>query len=376
MRELWHRISEALDLGARQQVTRAGFVYSVVCALVGLAAFASANNLLFLILAAMLSTLLVSGFISRLSLAALQLEFILPEHIPANRRLQGRVVVRNMKAWMPSFSIHLAPTDASSVSPPLYFPMIPAGAAANGPVEVCFPRRGLYRESNFRFSTRFPFGFSERRIQMHMGRDLVIYPPIDPQPGFEDLLDSISGELEACARGPGHDFYRIRPYESFESSRHVDWKATAHTGELQVREFAREQELAVEMWLDLDVPREQEEWFERAVGMCAFLAWRLTERGAQFRLCTQDFSARVPEEADVYTILKYLALVEPARGKALPPPDNDIVFRIVFSASPERLAASGQEMAGLRVRLAGPDAFTVPGANHGSATTATGGAPR
>jgi hypothetical protein len=110
--------------------------------------------------------------------------------------------------------------------------------------------------------------------------------------------------------------------------------------------------------------------------MCAFLAWRLTERGAQFRLCTQDFSARVPEEADVYTILKYLALVEPARGKALPPPDNDIVFRIVFSASPERLAASGQEMAGLRVRLAGPDAFTVPGANHGSATTATGGAPR
>ena len=32
----------------RQQVTRAGLVYSVVCALVALAAFASANNLLFL----------------------------------------------------------------------------------------------------------------------------------------------------------------------------------------------------------------------------------------------------------------------------------------------------------------------------------------
>ncbi len=376
MRELWNRISEALDLGVRQQFTRAGLVYSVVCALVALAAFASGNNLLFLILAAMLSTLLVSGFISRLSLAGLQLDFILPEHIPANRRLQGRVVVRNVKAWMPSFSIHLAPADASSVSPPLYFPMIPAGGAVNGPVEVFFPRRGRYRESSFRFSTRFPFGFAERRIQMHMGRDLVVYPPVDPQPGFEDLFASLAGELEAYARGLGHDFYRIRPYESFESSRHVDWKATAHTGELQIREFAREQELAVEMWLDLDVPPAQEEWFERAVGMCAFLAWRLTERGAQFRLCSQDFSARVPEEADVYTILKYLALVEPARGKALPPPDNDIVFRIVFSASPERLAASGQEMAGLRVRLAGPDAFTVPGADRGPAATATGHPPR
>ncbi len=378
MRTLWHKISEALDLGVRQQVTRAGLVYSVVCALVAVAAFASANNLLFLILSAMLSTLLVSGFISRLSLAGLQLDFVLPEHIPANRRLQGRVVVRNVKAWMPSFSIHLAPADASSVSPPLYFPMIPAGAGVNGPVEVFFPRRGLYREGSFRLSTRFPFGFAERRVQMQMGRDLVVYPSIDPQPGFEDLFASLAGELEAYARGLGHDFYRIRPYESFESSRHVDWKATAHTGDLQIREFAREQELAVEMWLDLDVPPEQEEWFERAVSMCAFLAWRLTERGAQFRLCSQDFNARVPEEADVYTILKYLALVAPARGKSLPAPDNDVVFRIVFSASPERLAAAGQEMAGLRVRLAGPDAFSVPGADNGSATTTatSGRAPR
>lgn len=363
MRHLWQKISEALDLGVRQQITRAGLVYSAVCVLVALAAFVSANNLLFLILAAMLSTLMVSGFISRLSLAGLQLDFILPEHIPAQRRLQGRVVVRNVKAWMPSFSIHLTPTDASSVSPPLYFPMIPAGAAVNGPVEVFFPRRGRYRESNFRFSTRFPFGFAERRIQMNMGRDLVVYPPVDAQPGFEDLFASIAGELEAYARGPGHDFYRIRPYESFESARHVDWKATAHVGELQVREFAREQELTVEMWLDLDVAPEQEEWFERAVGMCAFIAWRLTERGARFRLCSQDFDARVPEEEDVYTILKYLALVAPARGKALPPPDNDVLFRIIFSAAPERLASSGQEMAGLRVRLAGPDAFAVPGAD-------------
>jgi len=363
VRHLWHKISEALDLGVRQQITRAGLVYSAVCVLVALVAFVSANNLLFLILAAMLSTLMVSGFISRLSLAGLQLDFILPEHIPAQRRLQGRVVVRNVKAWMPSFSIHLTPTDASSVSSPLYFPMVPAGAAVNGPVEVFFPRRGLYRESNFRFSTRFPFGFAERRIQMNMGRDLVVYPSVDPQPGFEDLFASIAGELEAYARGPGHDFYRIRPYEAFESARRVDWKATAHVGDLQVREFAREQELAVEMWLDLDVTPEHEEWFERAVGMCAFIAWRLTERGARFRLCSQDFDARVPEEEDVYTILKYLALVAPARGKALPPPDNDVLFRIIFSAAPERLASSGQQMAGLRVRLAGPDAFAVPGAD-------------
>ena len=44
--------------------------------------------------------------------------------------------------------------------------------------------------------------------------------------------------MEMIQRGRGHDFYRIRPYETLESARHVDWKATAHTRDLQVREYA------------------------------------------------------------------------------------------------------------------------------------------
>ena len=75
--------------------------------LVGLAAIASANNLLFLILAAMLATLLVSGFVSRLCLAALELDFLVPEHIPAGRSVPGKLYVRNQKWLMPSFSIRV-----------------------------------------------------------------------------------------------------------------------------------------------------------------------------------------------------------------------------------------------------------------------------
>ena len=49
-------------------------------------------------------------------------------------------------------------------------------------------------------------------------------------------------------------------------SRHVDWRATAHTGELQVREYARDQDQAVTIFLDLDTS--DLEWFERAVDCC------------------------------------------------------------------------------------------------------------
>ena len=128
--------------------------------------------------------------------------------------------------------------------------------------------------------------------------------------------------MEALQRGRGHDFYRIRPYEAFESARHVDWRATAHTGSLQVREFAREQDHRVVIYFDLDAPFELEAWFESAVDCAAFLAFRLAERGAHIRFQTQDYDVSSPGEADIYTILKYLALVSPRRGKPPAAPDD------------------------------------------------------
>lgn len=97
----------------------------------------------------------------------------------------------------------------------------------------------------------------------------------------------------------------------------MDWKATAHTGDLQVREFAREQEHLIEVVLDLDVAPDRAEWFEQAVECCAFLAWRISQRAARIRLRTQNFDAYLPEECDIYAMLKYLALVTPLRGKSI-----------------------------------------------------------
>jgi len=343
-----------MEASARQQVTRLGLLFTLTCVLVALAAFASANNLLFLILAVLLATLLVSDFISRLSLAGLELDFLLPEHICASRKLVGRVVIRNTKTWMPSFSIHLTALSESGLSAPLYFPVIPGGARVEEPVELFFARRGSYRQNSLRFSTRFPFGFAERRISVLLAREVLVYPCIDPQPGFEDLLVSLQGDIASFYRGQGHDFYRIRPYEVLESARHVDWKATAHTGDLQVREFARDQEQTVAFFLDLNVPEGQGAWFESTVDCCAFLAWSMSQRGSRIRFCSQEVDWQLPEEASVYTILKYLAVVAPKQGKTLAPSEERNVFHVVLSASPERLAEAGWELSGNNIRLITP----------------------
>ena len=116
----------------------------------------------------------------------------------------------------------------------------------------------------------------------------------------------------------------------WKSAHHVDWKATAHTGDLQVREFAREQEQAVAFFLDLDVPRSQAAWFESAVDRCAFLAWNMSQRGSRVRFCTQEVDWQLPEEADVYTILKYLAIVSTRPGRPLAASHDRNVFHDRF----------------------------------------------
>ncbi len=315
-RTWWAKLRDALQGGVQQQVTLFGMMFSIAIVLVAIAAFLSGNNLIFLLLAAMLATMLVSGFISRLSLSGLRMKFLLPEHISARRAVQGRIVVENEKIWMPTFSIQLTRLDAAAPSHRknmVYFPCVPSGKHLEAPVELMFPKRGTQHDNRFLFSSRFPFGFTERRIEVPIAHEILIYPCLDPQSGFEELLADLEGEIETQFRGRSHDFYRIRPYQHGESARFVDWKASAHTGKLQVREFARNDDMQVEIFLDLDATHD--DWFEKAVECSAFLSWRLTAKGTSVLFRTQTFEYDTSSDGNVYGILKYLATVVPSRTR-------------------------------------------------------------
>jgi uncharacterized protein (DUF58 family) len=355
----WKAVREWLSGHARYRVTRVGLLFVLAMLVVAVGAVATTNNLLFLIVAAMMATMLVSGFVSRLCLAALELDFLVPEHVPAGRTVPGKIFVRNQKWLMPSFSIRVEAIRAAG-SPVLqsgvYFPLLAGGATLQETVEVRFPRRGTYRQNSFAFSTSFPFGFLEKSARVTLTRETIIYPSIDPQAGFEDMLLGIAGEIETHYRGLGRDFYRIRPYEAFESARHLDWKASAHVGRLQVREFAREQEQTVEIFLDRDIPPELDPWFEHAIDCCAFLVWRLSSQGTSIHFRSQGFAFRQPEDGDIYTILKYLALIYPQAGNSPELPLDDFSYRVVFTPSPRRFTEAGW----LDARIVSPEVLVAP----------------
>jgi uncharacterized protein (DUF58 family) len=348
---LWHdettRMATALSsrsarlrhwarLHMREHITAAGAIYLGVMAFTGLAAFMSANNLLFLLLAAMLATLLVSNFLNRAGLVSLELDVVLSEHVSARQPTTARIRLTNGKRRLPSFSVGLGGVENSLLTTELYFPLIAGGATIETSVEVVFARRGLRSEDSFLFYTRFPFGFVERRARVTLKRDVLVYPALEPQAGFERLLDDVRGDAATLERGRGHDFHRIRPYMALESARHVDWRSTAHTGELQVREFAIEKEYLLTLVLDIEIPVHFEPWFERAVECCAYLAWHFSAGGARVAFRSQEFEILVPIEGDVHAVLRYLALVQP-RGTAEPvrePAEESAC--VLFTTRPER----------------------------------------
>src|ERR1035437_3136746 len=218
--KLWHHLRSTLAMRIRYKITRGGMLFILAILMVGVSAIKSANNLLFMIVAAMMATLLVSGLVSRLCLAALELDFLVPEHVPARRTVPGKLFVRNQKWFMPSFSIRVEGVrdPASPTLKSVYFPLIASGATLEETVEVRFPKRGAYRQNSFAFSTSSPFGFLEKSARVTLRREMLIYPSIDPQPDFDDLLAGIAGEIETHSRRLGKDFSALRPYEAFESA--------------------------------------------------------------------------------------------------------------------------------------------------------------
>jgi hypothetical protein len=84
-------------------VTGVGIIYVVTVLLIGVAALNTGNNLLYVIVAAMLAAILVSGVASAVALRDLELDVRLPEQVFAGRPTLGKIVIWNRRRWLPSF---------------------------------------------------------------------------------------------------------------------------------------------------------------------------------------------------------------------------------------------------------------------------------
>jgi uncharacterized protein (DUF58 family) len=190
----------------------------------------------------------------------------------------------------------------------VYFPFLATGQELCADLEMSFPARGRYQEKNFGLATRFPFAFLMKTRRINLAREIIVYPVVEPTEQFLDVLPMVTGEFETFVRGRGYDLYRIREYMPEDSARHVDWKATARTGALKVREFSREDERKLRIVFDNPAPGVLEPAvYERAVRVAASLAWHFHHEDVEVSFVAPGLEPT----ADVFDFLRYLALVEP-----------------------------------------------------------------
>ena len=160
-------------------------------------------------------------------------------------------------------------------------------------MELCFPRRGRYQQNSFGLATRFPFAFLTKTRRVALAREILVYPPVETTDEFFEVIPLITGEFESFARGRGDDLYLIREYMPEDSARHVDWKATAKSGSLKVREFSREDERKLRIVFDNPGPGNvSEQAYENAVTAAASLGWHFAEANAELSFVAQDYRGR------------------------------------------------------------------------------------
>jgi uncharacterized protein (DUF58 family) len=394
------RVREAMDY----DVTRAGMIYILISVVIAIAAINTGNNLLYVVVAALLSAILVSGIASALVLRSLALDVHLPEHVFAGRPMLARLLLRNASSWLPSFSIRVVPAkrkknkdhwrwEASTFDWPrnrapekqwlhlpdrrlrrvrdelekpllqesVYFPFLAPGQELRADLEMTFPARGRYAEKNFGLATRFPFAFLMKTRRMNLPRELIVYPAVESTEQFFEVLPMVTGEFETFIRGRGNDLYLIREYMPDDSARHVDWKATARTGALKVREFSREDERKLRIVFDNPAPGVlQPAVYEQAVNLAASLAWHFDHEDVEVSFVAPGLE---PTE-DVFAFLRYLALVEPQ--EATP------IFSRLRDSEDYNLIVTARDRAGIPAALAArsyvisSSQFSVPVVSAGS----------
>ncbi len=283
----------------RFRLSTGGWLFAAIVLLVAILSLSTANNLIYLVLAVLGSTLIVSIVASRLSLSGINVSLRFPDHIFVSEPARLEVTVHNRKRLLPSFSLAVSaarqPDTASTTGTSTgtstgldklaYFAVVPARAHARAQFDLPFPRRGVYPVHGFSISTRFPFGFSESHRVIDAKGEIIVYPKPRPLDDFYHLLPISQGQIETPSRGSGSDLYAIRPYSRTDHPHHIDWKATAKTTVLMVREFSRDDDWRMTVALDATAATfEQAERFERAVTLTASLIMHFIKEGAEVRL--------------------------------------------------------------------------------------------
>lgn len=327
------------------QITREGKYLVALVLGVGFAAVNTGNNLLYLVLALMLSLIITSGVLSELTLRKVTAELRIPPHAHARRPHLVRVAVQNAKRVLSSFSVRveLVCDDARVTQRAAYLIHLQRKEARTAHLKVTFAERGRYTFAGVRVATRYPFGFFLKSRFFPQHAEVVVYPAmVDVVPPALSGLRELGATLRPMA-GRGDEYYALRELRSGDDARDIYWKATAKLGEPVVRDFEEPVRRRVTLCFANVSPDEERatlEGLERAIEVTASLAAGFVETGSNVGLATVGHSL-APDIGlrHLHALLRHLALLEiyvPESGASVSLPAAPGAARVLVRHAAQR----------------------------------------
>jgi uncharacterized protein (DUF58 family) len=300
--------------------TKVGFWFILLAVVVGVAASNTGNNALYIVLAAMLGILVVSGVTSRLNLRGLQPQLSAPGELFARRPSHLRLSVLNGSRFLPRW---LLVSTLGRGQTPLLVPFLPAGSISTGFLEVILPRRGRQRFSWVHVATIFPLGLFHKGMRYPVELEVLVYPEIFPAERVARPQSGYLGEGVRRRTGWGHDLHSLRAFRQGDDPRRIHWKQTARTGELVFTERQSEDGRRLSIVLDnavgpLESQAEQER-FESLVSEAATTAVHHLAQGFEVELVARDLHLPAAGgRRQRALVLEALALLEAVPRRAEP----------------------------------------------------------
>lgn len=248
------------------RTTREGKAFIMVTLGVGVAAFNTGNNLLFLILGFMLSLIVLSGVMSETAIRGVRIARVVPQRAFARTLCLVELVLTNKKPRQPSYSLEVEDiTEDGPTERRCYFLKIAPGGEQTAAYRRTPERRGLLRFAGFRIATRYPFGIFEKWRVLEAPGEMLVYPALLAERHVEQD-EAISGNDAPTHRvGAGLEIAGLRGYQTGDDARSIHWKRSAAFGKLVVVERESDASTQLSILLDNARPANADAAFDRAL---------------------------------------------------------------------------------------------------------------
>lgn len=231
--------------GHRTIPTLSGYVLIFVSLAIGVAAYNTSSNILFITVSFLLSSLILSGVLSSLNFSRLTWRLIEQSPYRVNRKAFVRVEINNAKRFLTTYSLWfdmLAELSELKGRVPLARRLNPERSVS---LEWSFlpQKRGQETISIHRIGSQFPFGFLSKLMPAEKEVKVYVWPE-----RIEYTFNAIGGSeihfqgQTLKRKGSGEDLIGIRDYQMGDPMKQINWKATARRQKLMVREMAEDKQ--------------------------------------------------------------------------------------------------------------------------------------